>query len=89
LESAWSAALAVCATATLFVVGKHSVEVVRQVLGETFNGWLMSDGFWAYRDLDQRLRCLAHLIRKTQALEDGLEPATQRFGTDRMRRRVR
>ena len=70
-----------CATATLFVVGKRSVEVVRQVLGETFNGWLMSDGFWAYRDLDQRLRCLAHLIRKAQALEDGLEPVAQRFGT--------
>jgi hypothetical protein len=71
-----------CATATLFVVGKRSIEMVRQVLGETFNGWLMSDGFWAYRELDQRLRCLAHLIRKAQALEDGLEPAAQRFGTD-------
>jgi transposase len=70
-----------CATATLFVVGKRSVKVVRQVLGETFRAWLMSDGFWAYRDLDQRLRCLAHLIRKAQALEDGLEPAAQAFGT--------
>ncbi len=71
-----------CAAATLFVVGKRSVEVGRQVLGETFNGWLISDGFWAYRDLDKRLRCLAHLIRKAQALEDGLEPVAQRFGTD-------
>jgi transposase len=70
-----------CATATLFVVGKRSVEVVRQVLGETFHAWLMSDGFWAYRDLDQRLRCLAHLIRKAQALEDGLDREAQRFGT--------
>jgi transposase len=70
-----------CATATLFVVGKRSVEVVRQVLGETFHAWLMSDGFWAYRGLDRRLRCLAHLIRKAQALEDGLEPAAQAFGT--------
>jgi hypothetical protein len=70
-----------CATATLFVVGKRSIEVVRQVLGATFNGWLMSDGFWAYRELDQRRRGLAHLIRKAQALEDGLEPAAQRFGT--------
>ncbi len=60
----------------------RSVEVMRQVLGETFNGWLMSDGFWAYRDLDQRLRCLAHLIRKAQVLEDGLEPAAKRCGTD-------
>jgi hypothetical protein len=71
-----------CATATLFVVGQRSIEVVRQVLGATFNGWLMSDGFWAYRELDQRLRCLAHLIRKARTLEDGLEQAAQRFGTD-------
>ncbi len=71
-----------CATATLVVVSKRSVEVVRQVLGETFNGCLMRDGFWAYRDLDHRLCCLAHLIRKAQALEDNLETAAQRCGTD-------
>jgi hypothetical protein len=41
----------------------------------------MSEGFWAYRDLDRRLRCLAHLIRKAQALEDGFERAAQPFGT--------
>ncbi|NCA73137.1 MAG: IS66 family transposase, partial [Sphingobacteriia bacterium] len=58
-----------CAHATLFVVGKRSVEVVREVRGTAFTGWLMSDGFWAYRDLDQRLRCLAHLIRKAHGLE--------------------
>jgi hypothetical protein len=40
-----------CAQATVFVVGKRSVEVVREVLGTAFTGWLMSDGFWAYRDL--------------------------------------
>jgi Tat protein secretion system quality control protein TatD with DNase activity len=39
----------ICATATLFVVGKRSVEVVRQVLGETCHAWLMSDGPWAYQ----------------------------------------
>ena len=69
------------ATATLFVVGQRSIEMVRQVPGATFDGWLMSDGFWAYRELDQRLRCLAHLIHKAQALEDGLDPAAQRFGS--------
>jgi hypothetical protein len=70
-----------CATATFFLVGKRSIEVVRQVLGETFRGWLMSDGFWAYRELDQRLRCLAHLIGNAQALEDGLDREAQRVGT--------
>ncbi|NCA73013.1 MAG: hypothetical protein EOM91_23765 [Sphingobacteriia bacterium] len=69
-----------CAHATLFVVGKRSVEVVREVLGTAFTGWLMSDGFWAYRELDQRLRCLAHLIRKAHGLEESLEHEAQRFG---------
>jgi hypothetical protein len=69
-----------CAQATLFVVGKRSAEVVREVLGTAFTGWLMSDGFWAYRDLDQRLRGLAHLIRKAHGLEESLEREAQRFG---------
>jgi hypothetical protein len=70
-----------CATATLFIVGRRSREVVRQVLGDGFRNWLMSDGFWAYRDIDQRLRCLAHLIRKAHGLEDSLDRPAQRFGT--------
>jgi hypothetical protein len=55
---------------------------VRQILGATFKGWLISDGCWADHELDQRLRCLTHLIRKAQALDEGLEPAAQHFGTD-------
>jgi hypothetical protein len=74
-----------CAQATLFVVGKRSVEVVREVLGTAFTGWLMSDGFWAYRDLDQRLRCLAHLIRKAHGLEESLDREAQRFGAHLLR----
>ena len=70
-----------CATATLFIVGKRSRAIVRQVLGEGFRNWLMSDGYWAYREIDQRLRCLAHLIRKAHGLEEGFDPAAQRFGT--------
>jgi len=70
-----------CATATLFIVGRRSREVVRQVLGDAFRAWLMSDGFWAYRELDQRLRCLAHLIRKAHGLEDSFERPAQQFGT--------
>jgi hypothetical protein len=70
-----------CATATLFIVGRRSREVVRQVLGDGFRNWLMSDGFWAYRNIDQRLRCLAHLIRKAHGLEDSLDRPAQRFGT--------
>ena len=51
------------------------------MLGDAFRAWLMSDGFWAYRELDQRLRCLAHLIRKAHGLEDSFERPAQQFGT--------
>jgi hypothetical protein len=69
-----------CATATLFVVGRRTQEVVRQVLGEQFAGWLMSDGYGVYRGYDWRLRCLAHLIRKARGLEQSLEGQAHRFG---------
>ena len=48
-----------CATASLFVVGRRAQEVVVRVLGEQFGGWLMSDGYWVYRQYDWRLGCLA------------------------------
>jgi len=41
----------------------------------------MSDGYWAYRDYDNRLRCLTHLLRKARGLEDSLDRQAQRFGT--------
>jgi hypothetical protein len=70
-----------CASATLFGIGRRSREMLQKTLGEAFVGWLMSDGFWAYRDYDQRLRCLAHLIRKARGLEQSLNPQAQWFGT--------
>ena len=70
-----------CATATLFIVGRRTRTLVQRVLGDLFNGWLMSDGYWAYRAYDWRLRCLAHLIRKARGLEQSLDPQAYRFGT--------
>ncbi len=70
-----------CTTATLFVVGRRTREVVEQVLGEHFTHWLMSDGYGAYRHLEQRLRCLAHIIRKAKGLEERFDRQAQRFGT--------
>ncbi len=69
-----------CATATLFIVGRRTRAMVQRVLGERFRNWLMSDGYHAYRDIDQRLRCLAHLIRKAHGLEEGYDRAGQAFG---------
>jgi transposase len=70
-----------CATATLLIVGRRSGAIVRHVLGDIFPKWLVSDGYRAYRDVDQRLRCLAHLIRKAHGLEESFDLESQRFGT--------
>ncbi len=43
----------------------------------------MSDGYWAYRDYDNRLRCLTHLLRKARGLEDGRADARIRFRRER------
>jgi hypothetical protein len=69
-----------CATATLFIVGRRTRAMVQQVLGDAFRGWLMSDGYWAYRELDQRLRCLPHVMRKARALEEGFEAEGRALG---------
>lgn len=69
-----------CTTATLFTIGRRSRRMLHTILGEAFVGWLMSDGFWAYRDYDRRLRCLAHLLRKARGLDQSLDPLAQRFG---------
>jgi transposase len=69
-----------CATATLFIVGRRTREMVQRVLGEGFRNWLMSDGYWAYRELDQRLRCLPHVIRKARGLEEGFDSQARELG---------
>ena len=69
-----------CKLATMFIVGKRTRELVESVLGNVFNGWLMADGYGAYRYYDWRLRCLAHLIRKAKGLEESLDQEAHRFG---------
>jgi hypothetical protein len=69
-----------CATATFFIVGKRSRELLWRVLGESYDNWLMSDGYWAYRDYLKRLRCLAHITRKARGLEQSLDRDARRFG---------
>jgi hypothetical protein len=68
------------ATTTVFLVGRRSQELLHRVLGAVLHGWLMSDGYWAYRDYDNRLRCLTHLLRKARGLQESLDGQAQRFG---------
>ena len=68
------------ATTTVFAIGRRSRAVLDDVLGAVFTGWLMSDGYWAYRDYDNRLRCLAHLLRKATGLEESLDRRARMIG---------
>ena len=67
------------ATVTLFVVASRGRELLDRLL-PGFSGWLMSDGWQAYRHLPQRLRCWAHLTRKAQGLIDSFDREAQAFG---------
>jgi len=66
-------------TVTLFVVAGRGRKVLDRLL-DGFNGWLMSDGWCAYRHFPKRLRCWAHLRRKAQGLIDSYDRDAQVFG---------
>jgi transposase len=70
----------VTANVVLFCVGRRTRQVVLDILTEDYLGWLMSDGLMNYRIFKKRLRCLAHLIRKSKGLADSLDKETKGFG---------
>ena len=67
------------ATVTLYIIGRRSWDVIATVM-EQFAGWLMSDGYGQYRKYGQRLRCLAHIIRKARGLAESCHPQAAEFG---------
>lgn len=66
--------VAVSATSMVFLIGQRTKEMVLQFISTAFVGWLVSDGYAAYRWYEQRQRCLAHLIRKALALAQAVDP---------------
>jgi len=68
------------ATTALFFIGYRTKEIIGNVLGTDYQGWLMSDGYRVYRDYQRRLRCWAHLLRKAQGLKEGLNQPVREFG---------
>ncbi len=68
------------ATTTVFAIGRRTQELLHGLLDSALAGWLMSDGYWAYRDYDNRLRCLTHLVRKARGLEESLDRQAGEFG---------
>jgi hypothetical protein len=68
------------ATTTVLAIGRRTQELLQGLLGTALAGRLMSDGYWAYRDYDSRLRCLTHLVRKARGLEESFDRTARDFG---------
>jgi hypothetical protein len=66
-------------TVCLFLIGPRTKEIAKKIL-DIFSGWLMSDGYSAYRHYQKRLRCWAHLDRKLKGLADSTDKIAQAFG---------
>ena len=62
-----------------YVVGPRSSETAEKIL-KGFSGWLMTDGYGAYRRFENRLRCWSHLERKAIALEESWDKSAAGFG---------
>lgn len=65
---------------TLYYVSHRGRELLDTLLPD-YTGWLMSDGWCAYRSWPRRLRCWPHLTRKAQGLIESRDRTAQAFGT--------
>jgi hypothetical protein len=68
------------AATTVFTPGRRTQELLQGMLGTALTGWPMSDAYWAYRDYDNRPRCLTRLVRKPPALKESLDRQARAFG---------
>jgi transposase len=77
--------VATTAMTTVFRIASRRKEELTALIGDAFLGWLVTDGYIAYRDHYRRQRCLAHLIRKGLALAEGCYDGGSGFGRDLVR----
>ena len=66
-------------TVTLYLIGRRNWDVIAASL-EGFSSWLMSNGYGQYCAYAQRLRCLAHILRKARGLAESCHPVAVEFG---------
>jgi transposase len=66
-------------TAVFYVGTRKKIELL-SIITSAFIGWLVTDGYGAYRSLERRQRCLAHLIRKAIALTGTVDEKAQKMG---------
>ena len=72
--------VAISTTVAVFYVGTRKKEEMLKLITSAFVGWLVTDGYLAYRSYEKRQRCLAHLIRKAVALTGAVDKKAQKMG---------
>jgi IS1 family transposase len=72
--------VAVSAQVAVYHIGTRKKEELLKLITEAFIGWLITDGYLAYRHYEYRQRCLAHLIRKAVALSGALNQQARNMG---------
>lgn len=77
--------VAVTSFIVVYRIGSRKKQELTALIGEAYLGWLITDGYGAYRDHPRRQRCLAHLIRKALALAQGYYGNGSKFGRDLVR----
>ncbi len=70
----------ISAQIAVFHIGSRKKEELLKLITTAFTGWLVSDGYLAYRSYEKRQRCLAHLIRKAIALSGAVDKKAQKMG---------
>jgi hypothetical protein len=60
-------------------IGSRSKEELSHLVQSAFVGWLVTDGYAAYRSHPKRQRCLAHLIRKAVAITGAINQKARKF----------
>jgi len=61
-------------------IATRSAELIDNLLGNDYDGCLMTDGYSVYRRYLNRLRCWAHLLRKAEGIKESLDKEAQIFG---------
>ena len=71
---------AITTDTAVFHIGSRKKEELSHLVTDAFLGWLVTDGYKAYRSREKRQRCLAHLIRKAIALTGAVDQKAAQIG---------
>lgn len=72
--------VAVTTKTAVFRIGSRRKEELSYLVKEAFMGWLVTDGYAAYRSHPKRQRCVAHLIRKAVAITGAIDQKAAQIG---------